>query len=87
MKFKTSMSKSNLRDFSDACFAVKGTIVFEGDSDDKTRNKNLITKNYTPFRSKINNTFVDNAEDFGIVMPMYNLIECNDSYCLTSGGL
>ena len=81
------MSRSNLRDFSDAFFVVKGTIVFEGDNDDKTRNKNLVTKNYTPFRSKINNTFVDNAENLDIVIPMYNLLECNDNYCLTSGGL
>ena len=50
IKFKTSMSRSYLRGFSDAYFVVKGTIVFEGDNDDKTRNKNLITKNYTPFR-------------------------------------
>ena len=81
------MSRSNLRDFSDAFFVVRGTIVFEGDNDDKTRKKNLVTKNYTPFRSKINNTFVDNAENLDIVIPMYNLLECNDNYCLTSGGL
>ena len=81
------MSRSNLRDFSDAFFVVRGTIVFEGDNDDKTRNKNLVTKNYTPFRSKINNTFVDNAENLDIVIPMYKLLECNDNYCLTSGGL
>ena len=41
IKFKTSMSRSYLRGFSDAYFVV---------NDDKTRNKNLITKNYTPFR-------------------------------------
>ena len=81
------MSRSNLRDFSDAFFVVRGTIVFEGDNDDKTRNKNLVTKNYTPFRSKINNTFVDNAENLDIVIPMNKLLECNDNYCLTSGGL
>ena len=34
---------------------------------------------------KINNAFIDNAEDLDIVMPMYNLLECGDHYSLTSG--
>ena len=30
--------------------------------------------------SKINNAQVENAKDFDIVMPMYNLIEYNSDY-------
>ena len=37
--------------------------------------------------SEINNTQVDNAKDNDVVMPMYNLIEHNDSYSKTSGSL
>ena len=46
-------------------------------------NKQAIFKNCTPFTDCItetNNTKVDNAKDLDVVMPMYNLIECNDSY-------
>ena len=35
----------------------------------------------------INNTFIDNAEDFDTVMPMYNLLEYSKSYSVTSGSL
>ena len=35
----------------------------------------------------INNTFIDNAEDFDTVMPMYNLLEYSKNYSVTSGSL
>ena len=57
---------------------MKGRISVRGTNDANKRNKKLTFKNNAPFRScksKINNTFIDNAEDFGIVMPMYNLLE------------
>ena len=50
----------------------------------------LIFKINTPFRScisKINNTCIDNAEDFDIVMPMHDLLEYNDNYSMASGSL
>ena len=31
--------------------------------------------------------FLDNAEDLGIVTPMYNLLESNNNYSITSGSL
>ena len=37
--------------------------------------------------SKISNTFIDNAEDLDIVMPMYNLLEYSDNYFMMSGSL
>ena len=83
----------NLRffyDYSDPYIVVKGTIIVEGDKYDKTRNKKLIFKNSAPFRScisTINNTFIDNAENLDIVMPMCNLLEYSDNYSITSGSL
>ena len=37
--------------------------------------------------SKINNIFVENAEDLDIVMPMYNLLEYSENYSMTSVSL
>ena len=57
---------------------MKGRTSVRGTNDANKRNEKLTFKNNAPFRSsksKINNTFIDNAEDFGIVMPMYNLLE------------
>ena len=74
-RFKTSMLRSDLCDFSDAYIVVKETITVEGDDDNKEREKKTSFNNNSPFRSctsKINNTFIDNAEDLNIVMPMYN---------------
>ena len=65
------MLRSNLCDYSDAYIAVNGRIRVRGTNDAKKRNKKLTFKNNTPFRSfisKINNTFIDNAEDLDIVV-------------------
>ena len=37
--------------------------------------------------SKINNTFIDKAEDLDAVMPMNNLLKYIDNYIMTSGSL
>ena len=37
--------------------------------------------------SKINNTFIDNAEDLNTVMPMYNLLEYRNNCFMTSVSL
>ena len=94
--FKTTMLKSSLCDYSDACILVKGTIIITGAGDDAAarqadeRDKGVVYKNCAPFTnciSEINNTQVDNAKDIDIVMPMYNLIEYSDNYVKTSGSL
>ena len=96
IKFKTTMLKSSLCDYSDAYILVKGTITIEGAGADTAprqadeRDKVVIFKNCAPFTnciSEINNTQVDNAEDIDIVMPMYNLIEYSENYAKTSGSL
>ena len=94
IKFKTTMLKSSLCDYSDAYIVVKGTITVNNtaaaDAAANNTNKKVIFKNCAPFTnciSEINNTQVDNAKDIDIVMPMYNLIEYSDNYAKTSGSL
>ena len=94
IKFKTSMLRSSLCDYSDAYILVKGNITVNNTAADgaaaNNTNKKVIFKNCAPFTnciSKINNTQIDNAEYIDIVMPMYNLIEYSDNYSKTSGGL
>ena len=94
IKFKTTMLKSSLCDYSDAYILVKGTIsvnntAAQGAAANNT-NKKVIFKNCAPFTnciSEINNTQIDNAKDIDIVMPMYNLIEYSDNYAKTAGSL
>ena len=96
IKFKTTMLKSSLCDYSDAYILVKGTITINGVGADAAarqadeRNKGVAFKNcalFTNCMSEINNTRVDNAKDIDIVMPMYNLIEYSDNYFKTRGSL
>ena len=87
IKFKTTMLKSSLCDYSDAYILVKGTIsvnntAAQGAAANNT-NKKVMFKNCAPFTnciSEINNTQIDNAKDIHIVMPMYNLIGYSDNY-------
>ena len=69
---------------------MKGKITAAGINDANKINKNLIFKNNAPFGScisKLNNTFLENAENIDIVMPMYNLLEYSDNFSITSGSL
>ena len=78
---------SDLCDYNDWYIVVKRRTTAEEDNDDKTRNKKIVFKYNALFRScisKINDTFVENAEDLDIVMPMYNLLEYCDNYSITS---
>ena len=94
IKFKTTMLKSSLCDYSDAYILVKGTISVNNtaaaDAAVNNTNKKVIFKNCAPFTnciSEINDTQIDNAKDIDIVMPMHNLIEYNDNYAKTTGTL
>ena len=93
IKFITTMLKSSLRDYSDACMLVKGKITLNNTGTaaaPNNRNKKVIFENCAPFINcinEINNTQVDNAKDIDIVMPMYNLIEYSDNYSKTSASL
>ena len=77
-------------DYSDVYIAGKGTIDLEVARNNSMTQKGVIFKNNVPFRScisKIDNTFIENAENLDVVMPMYNLIEYCDNYSMTSGTL
>ena len=82
IRFKTSMLRSDLCDYSDAHIVVKRTITVT-DPDNDAYDKKLTLKNNAPFVScisKINKTLIDNAADIDIVMPMYNLLEYSKNY-------
>ena len=97
IRFKTSMLRSNLCDYSDAYILVKGTITVttpganNGTNNirDK-RNRPLILKYNAPFVScitRINGESIEDADDLDIVMPMYNLLEYSKNYRKTIGSL
>ena len=96
IKFKTSMLRSSLCDYSDVYVPVSGAITIAGAGDNDAarrlngRNKGVIFKNCAPFTdciSEINNTQIDNAKYIHVVMPMYNLNEYSHNYPKTSGNL
>ena len=96
IRFKTTMLKLSLCNYSDVYILVKGRITITGAGADAAgrqgdeRNKGVIFKNSAPFikrKSEINNTEINNAKDIDIVMPMYNLIQYSDNYSKTSGNL
>ena len=95
IRFKTTMLRSNLRDYSDAYILVKGTVTVNGvvngsENEILRRDRPLILKNNAPFVScmtKINNEFIEDADDLDIVMPMYNLLEYSKNYRKTIGSL
>ena len=96
IKFKTTMLRSNLRDYAYAYILVKGKITITGAGADAAArqadeiNKGVTFKNCAPFAKcicRINNTEIHNAKDIDIVMPMYNLNEYSDNYSKTTGSL
>ena len=76
IKFKTSILKSNLCDYSDVHILVKGTIIVGRGAEvavrqANERNKIVIFKNYAPFDDcigKINNSQIDNGNNLDVVM-------------------
>ena len=91
IKFKNSMMRTNICDYSDAYIHIKGTIRVPNTGTaaaPNNRNKNVIFKHYPPFInyiSEINNTQVDDVHDIDVVISMYNLIQHSDTYSKTSG--
>ena len=84
IKFKISMLRSSLCDYSDAHILVRGTIT-EAEVAVGGGNNNIqeVFKNCAPFTNyinEINNTKIDNAKNIDIVIPMYNLIEYSNNY-------
>ena len=73
-KSETKVIKPNLCDYSDTYILVTGDIKFAG----VAANTNVVFKNCAPFTrfvTHINGEHVETAENFDIIMSMYNLIE------------
>ena len=93
IKFKTTMLKSSLCDYSDAYILVKGTITVNNAAaaaaaDANNTNKKVIFKNCSIFSScisEVSNIQMDNAKDLDVVMNMYNLIEYSNNFSKTCG--
>ena len=72
IRFKISVLRSDLYDYSDAYIVVKVAIDFlaAGANENDKAEKDVAFKNNAQFRScisKINSTFIDNAKDLNIV--------------------
>lgn len=53
-------------------------------------NKSAIFKNFSPFTdflSETNHTQVNNAKNINVLMSMYNILKCSNSYSKTSQSL
>ena len=90
IRFKTSMLRSDLYDFSDAYIVVKGKGTVARTRSRSRKNRPLAFKNNSPFIScisRVNNTLKENAEDLDVVMPMYNLVEYRENYRKTTASL
>ena len=95
IRFKTSIVRSNLCDYSDAYILFKGTITVPNTAAAgaavNDSNKKVIFTNCPPFTdwmTEINNTQVDDAHKIDVVMPpMYNLLEYNYAYSNTATSL
>ena len=96
IKFKTTMLKSSLCDYSEAYIHIKVKVTITGAGDDAAarqadeRDKGVAFKNCAPFTNcinEINNILIDNAKDIDIIMLIYNLIEYSDNYAKASGSL
>ena len=87
IRFKTSMLRSDVYDFSDLYIVMKGTIIptkTNGRRIIDIKNMILAFKNNAPLTnciSKINNVLISNAEDLDVVMPMYKLLEKQQEVC------
>ena len=97
IRFKTSMLRSNLCDYSDAYILVKGAITvaapgvkYGANNIRDKKYRPLILKNNAPFVScitRINSELIEDADDLDIVIPMYNLLEYSKNYRKTIGSL
>ena len=91
IRFKTSMLRSDLCDFSDAYIIVKGIVTVSADERDRDEmNRQVILKSNAPFISsisKINGVLVENAEDLDVAAPLGCVLKYSKNYSKTSASL
>ena len=75
IKFKTSILRSNLCDYSDAQILVSPTITVT-EVGPGGRNNSI----HVVHKRNINNKQIDNAKYIDVVMSMYTLVEYSDNY-------
>ena len=89
IRFKISILRSDLCDYSDAYIVVEVTITVKGASNRGKKNpRSLAFKNSAPFIScisKINGVLIENPEDLDILMPMCNLLEYSKGHLILYG--
>ena len=92
IRFKDSILRTSICDYSDGYILVKGTITVlnteAAGADANNTNKKVIFKNcalFTSCISRLNNTQIDETQCIDVLMPMYNSIEHCDNYSETSG--
>ena len=89
IKFKTSILKSSLCDYSDVYIIVSQPIIVPNTraAADSNNRENIIIKNCAPFTDWYfaYNTQIDNAKDIDVIIPMYTLIEYSDTVSELSG--
>ena len=90
------MLRSSLWDYSDRYILVKipKNLTEQGPNvaviQDDRNNKQVIFKNSAPFAvctTQINNTQIEDAKDFQVVILMYDLIEYSNNYSVTTASL
>ena len=90
------MLRSSLWDYSDRYILVKipKNLTEQGPNvaviQDDINNKQVIFKNSAPFTvctTQINNTQIEDAKDFEVVILMYDLIEYSNNYSVTTASL
>ena len=74
------MLRWDLCDYCDAYIAVKIIISVRGTNDNNNKKSWLWRIMIHLDHAYQNKTFIDNAEDLDIVMPMYNLLAYSDNY-------
>ena len=78
--------KSNLCNGNDACILVRDNITVIG-CNNGTRVAFTNSTTFPKCIRKIIGTKIDDSEDLGLVMLIYNLIECSSDYSDTTGSL
>ena len=83
--YNTKVLKSNFCYYNNAYILVGGDIAIIGDNGHGVVFRNCGA--FTNFITNIEETKIDDAEDFHLVVPMYNLTEYNSNYSETTGSL
>ena len=82
---KTEVLKSNLCNYNIVYILVRGVITITGHQATQVAFKQCAP--FTKCIRKTDETIIDDAEDFDLVMSMYNLIEYSSNFSKTTGSL